>query len=452
MISTHIRVSFLVLIAVLCGCGGADTQFMVTPRIYTHPEWNPFANVPPALQSNRVEILYVTDRAPESASGDQMQYGLKRSRSMAFGECVLQIGEDDLSWDDLVKASRTAKRDKALNLSVVSTRELARFPLTPAKLFISDEDMTHGYATDDPSGPESMQRFREELSARLAQTPRKEVFIYIHGFNNSFLESVVTAGEFWHFIGREGVPIAYTWPAGKGTLRAYGYTEQSSQYTVYHLKQLLRLIATCEDVKKVHLVGHSRGTDVVTTAVRELHLETRGVGNTKEKFKFGTLVLAAPDMDVDVVTQRIWAERISQAFDRVVMYVHKGDKALSLSNWLTGGANRLGDLDFTIFNEDEIHSMRGSERNQFVEARVSEAGEFGHDYYRANPSVSSDLILLLRYQLAPGGEHGRPLEVGKNGFWVLDDDYPKSSTDWLEVVRRRDTADMAPTTAPSDVR
>jgi esterase/lipase superfamily enzyme len=308
--------------------------------------------------------------------------------------------------------------------------------------------MANGYASDDPTGPAAMKLFVDELTKRLAQTPRKEVFIYVHGFNNSFEDSIVTTGEFWHFIGREGVPLAYTWPAGEGTIRAYGYTEQSSQYTVYHLKQLLRLVASCPDVQRVHLVGHSRGTDVLTTAIRELHLETRGVARTNEKFKFGTLILAAPDMDLDVVTQRIWSERISQAFERCIIYVHKGDKALSLSNWLTGGSTRFGDLDLTIFTPDEIHSMRGSERNQFIEARVTEAGKFGHDYYRANPSVSSDLILVLRYQLPAGGKHGRPLRVSDKGFWVLDDNYPNTSTEWLAAIERRRVTGTAPATTP----
>jgi esterase/lipase superfamily enzyme len=431
--------AMLLVLLLASGGGGCSSQpeLMTTPSIYTHSEWKPFADVPPDLQSNKVEILYVTDRNVEAESPDHMQYGSLRSRSAAFGECVLQIGEDGLSWDELVKASCSAKRDGKFPLSLPSTRELARFPITPAKLFISDDEMAHGYASDDPAGPEAMKLFLEELTKRLAQTPRKDVFIYVHGFNTSFADSVATAGEFWHFIGREGVPIAYSWPAGQGLFQAYGYTEQSSQYTVFHLKQLLRLIASCPDVQKVHLVGHSRGTDVLTTAIRELHLETRAVANTGEKFKFGTLILAAPDMDLDVVTQRIWCERISQAFDHCIIYVHKGDKALSLSNWLTGGSARLGDIDHTIFTADEIHSMRGSERNQFIEANVTEGGSFGHDYYRSNPSVSSDLILALRYQLPPGGEHGRPLQIADDGFWVIDDDYPSASTDWLEVLQRR---------------
>ena len=48
--------------------------------------------------------------------------------------------------------------------------------------------------------------------------------------------------------------------------------------------------------------------------------------------------------------------------------------------------------------------------------------------FLANPAVSSDLVLSVRYQLVPGAEHGRPLDVSEFGFWVVDEAYP--GTDW----------------------
>ena len=82
---------------------------------------------------------------------------------------------------------------------------------------------------------------------------------------------VQTAAELWHFLGRQGVAVAYTWPAGgEGVLRGYNSDYNSSEFTVYHLKQTLRAIAGCPDVKKIHIIAHSRGTDVTVNALREL--------------------------------------------------------------------------------------------------------------------------------------------------------------------------------------
>ena len=51
-----------------------------------------------------------------------------------------------------------------------------------------------------------------------------------------------------HFLGSaEGVAIAYTCAsrAAKRLLRGYNYDYNSSEFTVYHLKQMLRMIASC---------------------------------------------------------------------------------------------------------------------------------------------------------------------------------------------------------------
>src|SRR6202012_1086510 len=112
--------------------------------------------------------------------------------------------------------------------------------------------------------------------------------------------------DLWHFLGRRGVPIAYSWPAGSTGALAYFYDRESSEFTVYHLKQMLRLVASCPEVQRVHIIGHSRGTDVVVSALRELHLEIRGSGRqTRDVLKLQTVVLAAPDLDVDVIIQRL---------------------------------------------------------------------------------------------------------------------------------------------------
>ena len=395
---------------------------MPTPNAYTSPNWNPFADVPDPLQTDSISVMYITDRVPEADGPDQWEYGSDRSRSAAFGEAVVQIG-DDLSWDELVAASRTRKRSEKLELNLTTTRELARFAKTPPKLILTDEEMASRAAPPvDPAQRDAERRFKEELTERLAQTPRKEVFIYVHGFNNTFEDGILTTGELWHFLGREGVPISYSWPAGVGLLKAYEYTLASTQFTVYHFKQTLRRIASCPAVEKVHIIAHSRGTAVVTEGVRELHLEIRSTGDTQQTLKLGTVILAAADIDVDVAIARNATERIGRAIERSALYISDEDEALGLSRWLFGGG-RLGDVDFKMFEKGEVEALRGSQRTQLIDARVKKRG-LGHSYFHADPAVSSDLVLLMRYQLPPGADHGRPLGISDVGLWVVDDDYP----------------------------
>ena len=38
---------------------------------------------------------------------------------------------------------------------------------------------------------------------------------------------MLVIAELWHFLGRQGVPILYTWPAGFGGLRGYTRDRES---------------------------------------------------------------------------------------------------------------------------------------------------------------------------------------------------------------------------------
>ena len=157
-------------------------------------------------------MLYLTDRAPVERKDGTLRYGYERSQSLAFGSCIVEIGKD-LTWEVLVENSRRRERSVALPLTVQTITEHARLPATPIP-FIQDGSSYK----DDPAtvarAVKIAEIFRRELQERLALTARKEAYIFIHGYNNTFEDAVFVIAELWHFMGRGGVPIAYTWPAG----------------------------------------------------------------------------------------------------------------------------------------------------------------------------------------------------------------------------------------------
>jgi esterase/lipase superfamily enzyme len=440
------RLSLVLLVLVSLGCENS-TQLMPTPNLYAHSEINPFADVPQELQSNSVDVLYLTDRQREdSPPQENAAYGYDRSRSVGFGTCHVEIGEH-VKWDQLVAASRTEHRAIHLPMRLTSTKEVGRFPPTPASLV--DLPVPEPQATEPSTQPTTRAQLNEAfaatdalLSAQLAKTPVKDVYLFVHGFNNTFDDSVVTIAGLWHFLGRQGVPIAYSWPAGHEgfMLTAYNYDRESSEFTVYHLKQVIRHIAENPDVHKIHIIAHSRGTDVVLSALRELHLEISGSGrSTRQVLKLGTLVLAAPDLDFEVIVQRAFTAQLGQVPENTVIYVCSQDNALGISTWLFGGLMRMGKLRSHVFTPEELNLMREKTEVEIIDARVSQTGMFGHDYFHSNPAVSSDLILLLRYHREPGAENGRPLKVEDDEFWTIDDQYPGPSAQPTESSQAAQT-------------
>ena len=96
--------------------------------------------------------------------------------SLAFGTAVVDLGVD-ITWEELLQASRVQKRLKPVKLALREVTELVRGPDTPLPYANVD-----GNIVKEPDlvakREQAVQTFRRSLVQRLALTPRKEVFIY----------------------------------------------------------------------------------------------------------------------------------------------------------------------------------------------------------------------------------------------------------------------------------
>jgi len=432
-----LTVCIILVLPAAIGCN--YRPLMPTPNLYLAQGdgdgKNPFADVPPKLRNNKVDVLFVTDRKPKATKNGAVQYGHERSSSMAFGSCVVEIGKG-VKWPVLVKNSRTRNRSVSLSLKVSRTTEQARFPATPLTV-ISVADGIELNPKEVKLEKEVARSLQEEIKKRLELTNSKEAFVFIHGFNNTFENGVFVAAELWHFMGRRGVPIVYSWPTKQG-LMSYGYDRESSEFTVFHFKQFLRAIAGCEDLKKIHILAHSRGTGVAGAAFRELviaasaspvktGLSAGSPGQTARDVlgKIGNVILAAADIDMEVASQRLSAEMAFMGAERVTIYLSREDKAINFAVWLFESIGRLGELSLRLLSPAQTKTFEIIDRIDFIDARV-DTGFLGHAYFHSSPAVSSDLILLLRDNLKPGAKHGRPLtpDERSTSYWSIKKGYP----------------------------
>jgi esterase/lipase superfamily enzyme len=334
---------------------------------------------------------------------------------------VVEIGQD-VSWDTLVAESRQRERSQKLPLHIRSITEQARFPATPLPLVASNGQLAIDPAVQ-ATHEQAAEQLRQAIRQRLDLTPHKAVYVFVHGYNNTFEDGAFVIAQLWHFLGRQGVPILYTWPAGVGgVLRGYTRDRESGEFTIYHLKQFLRILATTAEVEQVHLIAHSRGTDVLTSALRELVIETRAAGQEpRTVFKLHNVVLAAADLDMEVITQRLGAEQVGLAVDWTTIYVSESDRAIGISGCLFVSTRRLGRVQPEDLTDEQRLRMALVARVSLIDARVS-AGFIGHSYFYAHPAVSADLIRLLRDGFAPGSP-GRPLHKRGENFWQITNDY-----------------------------
>lgn len=402
---------FLLLAA---GCSSVR-PLVDTPNYYGGRETYPEAEIPDALKTPQADILYVSDRKLTVTKEGRLDYDAERSRSMAFGAVTVGIGRE-ATWPDLVAASQSLERRKKIPMTVKSVEERARFPETPLPFSIVD-----GKPRIDPAVAaryaETSEALRAEIGSRLAAADAPEIFLFIHGFNTPFDEAAFITAEIWHFAGRRGVPVAYSWPSGSGGAFGYFTDRESGEFTVYHLKEFLRLLAGIPEVTRINIVTHSRGSDVATTALRELMIESRAAGrDPREEFRIANLIMAAPDLDFGVVEQRLVAEKFGAAVGRITIYTSEKDGALRVSQLLMKGT-RFGRINSDDLSDADVEIFSNMKNVNFISVE-DPAGFVGHSYFRKDPAVLSDIIALIRTGGAPDSI-ARGLQLMPRNFWRL---------------------------------
>ncbi|MEP4890968.1 MAG: alpha/beta hydrolase [Aliiglaciecola sp.] len=407
-------ISFFVLL--ISACASAP-KLMPTPNVFINTPYSE-SDVPEALRETSMELIYVTDRG--TSVNKEVIYDASRSPSIAYGVAKVNFADKLLPWDELLVQSNLQKRSADLTYVLENVDEQGRFPLSPYKFRrVGDRLQIDEEILEQKSFHEN--QLNNHINQRLKQSKNKDVILFVHGFNNTFNESVFTLAGIWHFLKRQGVPIVYSWPAAAKGVTAYFADKESGQFTIFHLKETLRLLFKNPDIENIHIIAHSRGTDVVTTTLRELIIENRASGgNPRKDLRIENLILAAPDLDFGIIKQRLMAEQFGPAFGKITIYTSQEDSALGISQWLTNSLSfgRLNTKDVNI-NERNIFNSVGN----VSLIKVPKSGSFiGHDYFHSNPAVSSDLINLILYNAEPGSKE-RPLKRLENNFWSLGSDY-----------------------------
>ena len=433
MIHIHQRIWFVFLLFLLLAACSSQRVLMPTPNIYVDSGTDTYGGLHENLKSTEVPLYYITDRVPEQDENGNLKYGYQRSASLAFGSTVVDLGED-ISWEQLLEASRTQQRLNDVPMKLQELTEIVRGPNVPIPYTVVD-----GKVVEDPEfvakRAAAAEVFRQVMVQQLALTPRKEVFIFVHGYHNDFNDAAFAMAELWHFLGRIGVPIIYTWPAGHPGLFGYTYDRESSEFTVYHLRQVLTFIASFPEVEKIHVIAHSRGTGVAVNALRELTIAARAAGlDPQKQLKIHNFVLAAPDIDRQVAQQRIIGDHLAHSAHRFTIYTSPADKAIGWSDTLFDSPKgRIGNVTVEEMPETTKAALERSNANfayvnfwSATDKSDSDADSFGHSYFRNAPTVSSDLILMLRDDLDPGPP-GRPLESLGFKFWRVPPGYPDTT-------------------------
>ncbi|KZE36050.1 alpha/beta hydrolase [Chelatococcus daeguensis] len=171
----------------------------------------------------------------------------------------------------------------------------------------------------------------------VARTPKRRVLVFIHGFNNRFEDAVFRFAQIVHDSGSPVVPVLFTWPS-RASILAYGYDRESSTYSRDALETLLTALARDPAVGEISVLAHSMGNWVTLEALRQM-----AIRNGRVASKIRNVMLAAPDVDVDVFRTQLAA--ITRPRPNVTLFVSQDDRALAVSRRVWGSSARLGAIN-----------------------------------------------------------------------------------------------------------
>lgn len=204
-----------------------------------------------------------------------------------------------------------------------------RLPPDPRTEFVVLAPQTYG----------SGSAFASAIDADLAHKPagERDILLFVHGYNTDFSSAVLRAAQFAHDSGFKGTPVLFTW-ASRGRTLDYVYDINSALHARDALIETGEVLSRTRG-KRLDIVAHSMGNLLTVEAIRQLALERRfNAGG-----RINSVVLAAPDIDVDLFRRQLSAVKVGEP--PVYVLVSDDDEALAISSRIAGNVPRVGDAD-----------------------------------------------------------------------------------------------------------
>ncbi len=161
--------------------------------------------------------------------------------------------------------------------------------------------------------------------------------VFIHGFNNTYEDSVFRLAQIVHDSKMQATPVLFTWPS-RAEITAYQYDKESTNYSRTGLEQALRTLAADPNVKDITIMAHSMGTWLAMESLRQM-----GIRDGHVNSKIHNVILASPDIDIQVFAKQF--VEMGEPRPKFTIFVSQDDKALAVSSFITGRVSRLGAIN-----------------------------------------------------------------------------------------------------------
>jgi esterase/lipase superfamily enzyme len=302
-----------------------------------------------------VRVFYGTNRAP---TGD-----IKPARYYGKARADLQYGYLDVTIPRIHQEAQLETQPRWVEYT-----------------FAADQaSMRAQYVLLDKVTPLAKEDFVRALHQQISDSRFKDVFIFVHGFNNTFEDAARRAAQMAYDLDFDGTPMLYSWPS-QGSTTAYAIDEAAVGISGRRMADFLETVVAQSGAQRIHLIAHSMGNRALIEAL-QTYLAKRAPENRQHIF--GQIVFTAPDVDRDYFTDAI--QSLTGTAERVTLYASDNDYALRSSQYFHGAprAGTAGDVIVKLAGVDSI------------DMSSVPADALGHSYFAANSGAIYDIFRLL---------------------------------------------------------
>lgn len=325
------------------------------PPTWTPPPPPPSSPPPPPAQPasprfDLVNVYYATHRAATGREPAAEAYGSARA-AMSFG--VAQV---------------SVPRDRAPGS--VPRPSIWTFEFRP--------DPERHMILNSVSPISTRDGFFARVSEAVSDTSRKEVFVFIHGYNTSFEGAAIRTAQLAVDMNLDGAAVLYSWPSRASLLGYQADTRTVADPALLNdVADFLTDVANRTGAERVHLVAHSMGNRVLGRSLDLLAARSPG-----RSPMFHEVVMAAADVGVDEFEQT-WP-RIMGLGRRFTLYASQRDRALQISEQVNR-MRRVGDARDIVIRSGL----------QTVDTTAASGGLLGHDDFAGGALADFRAVMWL---------------------------------------------------------
>jgi len=246
--------------------------------------------------------------------------------------------------------------------------------------------------------------FYTKLSKRIDKSAKKSTFLFVHGYNVSFIDAAKRTAQMTYDLKFDGASVFYSWPSYAST-GSYTRDEANIEWSKKNIETFLKDYLSTTNAEEIYLIAHSMGNRGLTKAIISVVSE-----NPALRSKIKEIILAAPDIDADVFKRDIAPKMVSIIEKPITLYVSSGDVALKASR-VIHGSPRAGD------SKDSILVVEGVET---IDASSVDTSFMGHSYFSESKTILDDIFDLIKTSNRASFRK-KLKEINKKGviFWKM---------------------------------